>query len=113
MRRVVPTAAVIGLVCWRLSGEHSRVGAQSRPTSDLPWMNPSLSPEQRADLLIAQMTLEQKVEQLSNDVRPAEDPQNRPPGCKFQEIGRHIQGIPELAIPTVRMTNGGTGIRGG
>ena len=59
------------------------------------------------------MTLEQKVEQLSNDTRPAEDAANRPPGCEFQPIGRHIQGIPELGIPTVRMINGGTGVRGG
>ena len=28
-------------------------------------------------------------------------------------IWRHIQGIPELGIPTVRMINGGTGVRGG
>ena len=76
-------------------------------------MNTNLSPEQRADVLIPQMTLEQKIEQISNDTRPARDDANRPPGCGFQEIGRHIQGIPELRIPTVRMVNGGTGVRGG
>jgi beta-glucosidase len=76
-------------------------------------MNTNLSPEQRADLLIPRMTLEQKVQQLSNDTRPAENPANRPPGCEFTPIGRHIQGIPELRIPTVRMINGGTGVRGG
>ena len=37
---------------------------------------------------------------------------NRPAGCEFTPIGRHIQRIPELAIPTVRMING-TGVRGG
>src|SRR4029079_3649598 len=89
------------------------VVAQSPPSASLPWMNQSLSPEQRADLLIAQMTLEQKVQQLSNDVRPARDPANRPEGCRFASSGRHIQGVPELGIPTVRMTNGSTGIIGG
>jgi beta-glucosidase len=63
--------------------------------------------------LISHMTLEQKVEQLSNDTRPAKDPANRPPGCEFTSVGRHIQGIPQLGIPTVRMINGGTGVRGG
>src|SRR4051812_16872360 len=67
-------------------------------TATLPWMNPSLPPAQRADLLIAQMTLAQKVEQLANDVRPAKDAANRPPGCGFEQSGRHIQGIPELGI---------------
>ena len=85
--------------------------AQGAPA--LPWMNTSLTPEQRADLLIPQMTLEQKVQQLSNDVRPAQDPANRPKGCGFAGSGRHIQGIPALGIPTVRMTNGSTGIIGG
>jgi beta-glucosidase len=76
-------------------------------------MNTRLTPEQRANLLIPRMTLEQKVQQLSNDTRPARKDANRPPGCEFTEIGRHIQGIPELRIPTVRMINGGTGVRGG
>ncbi len=81
--------------------------------SALPWMNTSLTPEQRADMLIPHMTLEQKVEQISNDTRPAKNAANRPPGCEFTSTGRHIQGIPELGIPTVRMINGGTGVRGG
>ena len=79
----------------------------------LPWMNTCLTAAQRADALVAAMTLEQKVQQLSNDVRPAMDSANRPPGCGFQDNGRHIQGIPALHIPTVRMTNGSTGIVGG
>jgi len=91
----------------------SGFGAKAQTTSNLPWMNTSLPPEQRAELLISHMTLEQKVEQLSNDTRPAKNPANRPPGCEFTSTGRHIQGIPELGIPTVRMINGGTGVRGG
>src|SRR5436305_15130042 len=37
------------------------------PTSacDWPWMNTSLSPDERAALLLAQMTLEEKVDMLS------------------------------------------------
>ena len=89
------------------------VVSKAQGRAELPWMNTNLDPAQRADLLIARMTLEQKVEQLSNDTRPAEDAANRPPGCEFQPIGRHIQGIPELGIPTVHMINGGTGVRGG
>ena len=82
-------------------------------TGGRPWMNTCLPATQRADALVAAMTLEQKVQQLSNDVRPLEDAKNRPPGCEYQRIARYIQGIPELGIPSVRMTNGGTGLRGG
>jgi beta-glucosidase len=97
----------------REGGVTTQEGSVTPVRSDLPWMNVALPPEQRADLLIAQMTLEQKVQQISNDTRPAQDAANRPAGCTFTEIGRHIQGIPELGIPTFRMINGGTGVRGG
>src|SRR6185503_5635184 len=83
-------------------------GVLAQSAAPLPWMNRELTAEQRADLLIAEMTLEQKVQQISNDTRPAQIDANRPPGCGFAPIGRHIQGIPELGIPTVRMVNGGT-----
>jgi hypothetical protein len=83
MRRVLRAVAPVALVSFGLSFTHEGV-SRAQGTPNLPWMNTSLTPEQRADLLIPQMTLEQKVQQLSNDVRPAEDPANRPPGCKFQ-----------------------------
>src|SRR6185437_5291987 len=89
------------------SAAHAQVSGVPTQPSGTP------IPEVRTDALIARMTLEQKVEQLSNDTRPAESDANRPPGCQFTPIGRHIQGIPELGIPTVRMINGGTGVRGG
>ena len=40
-------------------------------------------------------------------------PQGTLPGCEWQDTGRQIQGIEELGIPTIRMTNGGTGVKGG
>ena len=40
-------------------------------------------------------------------------PQGTLPGCEWQDTGRQIHGIEELGIPTIRMTNGGTGVKGG
>src|SRR5688572_25360367 len=99
MWRILRSVTVVSLLVLSQSPALSVV-AQSPPATDLPWMNPDLSPEQRADLLIAQMSLQQKVQQLSNDTRPARDPANRPPGCRFASSGRHIQGIRALGIPT-------------
>lgn len=88
----------------------------------LPWMDTSLSPEERADLLIDAMTLDQKLSQLYNepiyneDLDVDGDPESENRGrwdCDFTPVGRHIEGIPELGIPDFRMANGGTGIRGG
>jgi beta-glucosidase len=78
-----------------------------------PWMNTASSAGERADALLAAMTLDQKLEQIYNFPVINNDLQNQAPPCEFQPLGRHIQGIPQLNIPTFRFANGGTGVRGG
>ena len=75
----------------------------------LPWMNTSLPPEQRTALLVSAMTLDQKIQQIA--INPVAN--TSIPGCGFNPLGRHIEGIPSLAIPTVRMTNAPAGVVGG
>jgi beta-glucosidase len=75
----------------------------------LPWMNTDLGAKARTELLLKAMTLDQKIEQIAVLPRPNTELE----GCGFQELGRHIEGIPELAIPTLREINGGNGVRGG
>lgn len=77
------------------------------------WMNPLLSPADRANALITAMTLDQKIEQLENIPTLNTELQDENPPCGLQDIGRHIEGIPALHIPTFRFANGGNGIRGG
>ena len=97
-------------------------------------MNTKLSAEERTKLLLDAMTMEQKIQQIaisrfnendkgetvvinrkgSNKYQSGEfPPQGTLPGCEFQDTGRQIRGIEELGIPTIRMTNGGTGVKGG
>jgi beta-glucosidase len=64
----------------------------------------SLTPEQRADLLLANMNFEQKAQQLTGAL-PEVVPEL--PHCKG---ARHVTGIPVLQIPTLRITNGPVGI---
>ncbi|WP_428911974.1 beta-glucosidase family protein [Niallia sp. Krafla_26] len=99
-----------------------------------PWMNTKLSAEERTELLLKAMTMEQKIQQIAisrfNENDRGEPivinrsgtskyqsgvfpPQGTLPGCEWQDTGRQIRGIAELGIPTVRMTNGGTGVKGG
>ena len=69
-----------------------------------PWMNVKFPPERRASLLLPALSLTQKEEQLTGSpigVLPEF------PSCLG---GRHILGIPELEIPTFRITNGPVGI---
>eukprot|EP00130_Batrachochytrium_dendrobatidis_P008282 XP_006683157.1 hypothetical protein BATDEDRAFT_92916 [Batrachochytrium dendrobatidis JAM81] len=99
-----------------------------------PWMNTKLSAEERTELLLDEMTMEQKIQQIAisrfNENDTGETvvinkggtskyqngefpPEGTLPGCEWQDTGRQIKGIEELGIPTIRMTNGGTGVKGG
>jgi beta-glucosidase len=77
--------------------------------AQLPWMNRNLSAAARTELLLGAMTLEQKIQQMQNVPHPNDELE----GCGFQPLGRHVEGISELAIPTLRAINGGNGVRGG
>ena len=84
--------------------------ATAQTPGDQPWMDTSRSPEERAELLIDALTLEQKFQQIV--IIPIDESETLE-GCNPERTARTIEGIPELSIPTFRMTNGGTGMRGG
>jgi beta-glucosidase len=69
-----------------------------------PWMSREIAPEERAKLLVAAMTLEQKQQQLVG-TGPGIVPEI--PECFG---ARHVSGIAALEIPTLRITNGPVGI---
>src|SRR5688500_3548273 len=84
--------------------------AQAQPVSQtLPWMDAAIAPAQRAELLVAAMTIEEKIQQIA--MKPVVNASIA--GCNLSRNGRHIEGIPRLAIPTVRMTNAPAGVVGG
>lgn len=69
-----------------------------RPTG--PWMDKSLSPDQRADLLIAQMTLDEKIG-LVHGVSQS-----------LESLGGagYVPGVARLGIPDLEMTDGRSGV---
>ncbi len=75
-----------------------------------PWMDKSLSPDQRADLVIQQMTLDEKMNFVHgtgwNGLREgAEIPKGSLGGAGF------VQGVPRLGIPGINMADSAVGIR--
>lgn len=65
--------------------------ATSATAQDEPWMNTDLPPDERADLLAAAMTLDQKL-------------------TLFEGSGAAATAIPELGIPARREIDGATGV---
>jgi beta-glucosidase len=65
--------------------------------AERPWMNTGLSPDRRADLLVAAMTLEEKGELMSNDG-----------GTGYAYFNAAID---RLGIPALKMFDAGSGLR--
>ena len=80
------------------------------PAQNRPWMNKSLSPDQRADLVIQQMTLEEKLNFVHgtgwNGLREdAEIPKGSLGGAGY------VEGVPRLGIPGINMADSAVGVR--
>ena len=69
-----------------------------------PWRDQSLAPAERAEALVAALSLSQKFQQLVGNA-PEIVPEL--PECLG---GRHVRGIEALGLPTLRITNGPVGI---
>ena len=67
------------------------------------WMDKNETPERRTELLLSAMTLEQKFQQVVGQAGQVAEL----PHCYG---ARHVPGLPELSIPTLRITNGPVGV---
>lgn len=79
-----------------------------------PWMDSTREPRERAALLVAQMTLEQKVDQLGGAMQTI-NPYNLDMSDPDQdlnqlEVWRHAEPVWELGIPRLNITNGPVGV---
>jgi beta-glucosidase len=86
--------------------------AQQRKTStpNGPWMNANLSPDERADLVIKEMTVDEKVALLHGVGMPTDEavtPENAPSN---RGVGYAV-GVPRLGIPGIDMSDAAYGVR--
>jgi beta-glucosidase len=81
---------------------------RAKPTG--PWMNTDLSPDQRADLIVAQLTLDEKISLLHGEgwqmlfAGP-----DAPPSKSLGNAG-YIPGIARLGIPDLQMADAAVGV---
>src|SRR4051812_43107124 len=85
--------------------------AQPTPVTDRPWMNKSLSAEQRSQLLVKAMNQEEKLKIVfgyfstdapwKNFTKPAEG---------LAQSAGYIEGSKRLGIPTIFETDAGVGV---
>lgn len=85
-------------------------------TDNRPWEGTSRGPRERAEALVAAMTLEQKIAQLHGNMETIDiysieiDLGDEDAAANMFEVKRHVAGIDELGIPRMRVTNGPVGV---
>src|SRR5580658_8072812 len=83
---------------------------QQTPKPTGPWMNTSLSPDERADLVIKEMTLDEKIAVLHGVGMPTEDPLTAENMPSNRGVGYEV-GVPRLGIPGIDMSDAAYGVR--
>src|ERR1700757_2312492 len=79
--------------------------------ADGPWMNPKLPPEGRADLVLKQLTLDEKLTLLHGNGM-AHAPQWQMPLSNLTNGGAgYVEGVKRLGIPPLVISDAGYGVR--
>ncbi len=81
------------------------------PAADRPWMNASLPPEQRAELALKEMTLDEKIALLHGNGM-AHAAQWQMPLTHLSNGGAgYVEGVPRLGISPIWMSDAAYGVR--
>jgi beta-glucosidase len=94
------------------------VGAQAQipslfPVKHYPWSDATLSPDQRADMVIKEMTLDEKIQLLHGlGWQVLFMPQESGPATRAVSTLGFIPGVPRLGVPDLQMTDCVEGVSG-
>ena len=113
------SAAGIGLVAGLLAfspvalaqGQPGRGGAPPAPTG--PWSDKTLSPDQRADLVIEKMTLDEKIQLLHGGTQGGRGAPAPPNASRSNGGAGWVPGIERLGIPDINMADSAVGVTRG
>ncbi len=83
---------------------------QPRPHPTGPWMNTSLTPDERADLVIKEMTVDEKIALLHGVGMPTDEPVTPENAASNRGVGYAV-GVPRLGIPGIDMSDAAYGVR--
>src|ERR1700691_3678177 len=92
-------------------GVVSAASAAVAQSADRPWMNPGLGPEERAELVLKQLTLDEKLALLHGNGM-AHATQWQMPLTHLAEGGAgYVEGVPRLGLPPLVISDAGYGVR--
>jgi beta-glucosidase len=107
--RMHPLTLAIVVFSLALSPASAQVASEHK-TRSAPWMNSSLSPDERAALVLKEMTLDEKVSLLHGTGMVGLGPMS-PLAIKSNGGAGYVVGIPRLGIPAIQMSDAAYGVR--
>jgi beta-glucosidase len=79
--------------------------------ADKPWMNPKLSPEERADMVLKQLTLDEKLALLHGNGMAHASQWQMPLTLLTNGGAGYVEGVKRLEIPSLVISDAGYGVR--
>jgi len=104
----VHAAALLSMASWAFAQL-----PETRPAERHAWADASLSPDARADMVIGQMTLDEKI-QLVHGMgwESIFDPPDAGPGVRALQPWAFIPGVPRLGVPDLQISDAVLGVTG-
>lgn len=90
--------------------QHSYSKDQQDQSKTRPWMNKALSPDERADLVLKQLTLDEKIELVHGNGMPGWG-KPRPNAYLGNGGAGFVLGVERLGIPMIQMSDAAYGVR--
>ena len=84
--------------------------APAKSTASHPWMHAGLNPDERADMVVKEMTLDEKITLLHGTGMEGLGPMS-PLSAGANGGAGYVVGIPRLGIPAIQMSDAAYGVR--
>ena len=110
LRAGLGTPAILFLCLASFAQVSAAQRPQAKPHPTGPWMNTSLSPDERADLVIKEMTVDEKIALLHGVGMPTDEPVTPENAPSNRGVGYTV-GVPRLGIPGIDMSDAAYGVR--
>jgi beta-glucosidase len=84
---------------------------QNQPATNAKWMNASLSPDERADMVLKEMSLGEKMSLVHGNGMPGWHGKTFPNAYLGNGGAGFVLGVPRLGIPMIQMSDAAYGVR--
>ena len=106
--RICVSALIVAIISLTLSSAFAQSG--SATPGSKPWMNAKLSPDERASLVLKEMTLDEKISLLHGTGMRGLGPMS-PLSVRSNGGAGYVVGVPRLGIPDIQMSDAAYGVR--